>query len=129
MHRYIMRTAMRYFCMPLILIATSLLTGGCSSLIAYSGTDPDALNTKEVVHEKLGKPTQTVVAEDGFTETFHSRRKFRDQLGAREDFMCFGMTLGTSELFLVPLELYLLAKTMLVGHDLQVYYDSYGRVT
>jgi hypothetical protein len=118
---------MRYFCIPLIV--ASLLCGGCSSLIASIGTNPDALSSKEKVHEKFGEPTQTVVTADGFTETFHSRRKFRNPGGAGENLMCFAMTLGISELFCVPLELYLLTETVIVGHDFQVHYDSSGRVT
>jgi hypothetical protein len=117
---------MRYVYMALI--PFSLLPAGCSSFIAGSGFDPGALETKEQVHAKFGKPAETGANEGESFETFRSRVKLRDEVGSSGCFMAFGMTLGLSEFLLFPTELCLAGRNAFFGQEVRFTYDEAGQV-
>ena len=106
-----------------------LLQSGCSSLIALSGVDLAALKTQEEVRAKFGNPLNNGVSNGESFDTFCSRSKFRDAQGACGDLMFFGMTMGLSEFFMVPIELYQLGQATLRAHEVRFTYNALGRVT
>jgi hypothetical protein len=118
---------MRYSYGPLI--AVILLQSGCSSMIAVSGVDLAALKTQEEVRAKFGDPIDNGIGKDESFDTFRSRSKYRDPMGVSSDLMAFGMTLGLSELVMVPAELYKLARATLFGQDVRFTYNAAGQVT
>jgi hypothetical protein len=118
---------MRHSSFAVFVIA--FLLPGCSAFVAATGTDVNALETREAVHAKLGQPLRATTSEEGVTEEFHSRRKFSDPTSFGACMMGFGMTMGLSEFVAFPWQLYCLGREVVVGHDLQFTYDASGKVT
>jgi len=117
---------MRYanFC----LIASALLSNGCSVLIARSGVDLHTLTTREKVHEKFGKPSASGTAEGKPFEEFRTRRKIAEPFRGDLLGMSFAWTWGLAEVITFPYELYLLGNRSLLGQDIRFTYDSSGIV-
>ena len=115
---------MRLSCLVLIASAT-VLTSGCSMLIARSGKDVSNLTTRDDVHREFGEPDQTGVAEGHPYEDYWTRRKkmTSDCLS-----LGLGMTYGTFELIAFPVELWSLSKGTVLGKNLRFAYDDQGRV-
>jgi hypothetical protein len=106
-----------------------LLAGGCSSLVAMSGTDPAALASMDQVHKEFGKPKVTGMADGKDYEEFTTHNKMADS--QRAGVLVAGnlMTCGLGELFFFPYEMALLGKTVVSGDTVRVCYDMQGNVT
>ena len=115
-----MATGMHLKTLHIPLLACVLLSGGCSCLIAESGKDLTALTTKEQVHQSLGAPKLTGVAEGQPFEEFESRQKIADPMRAATDSMSVMMTYGFGEVVALPQELYLLCSRTLFGETIRV---------
>lgn len=113
----------------LILIASALLSSGCSAIIAQSGADLSGLTTKEKVHEKFGDPAASGASEGFFFEDYQTRRKISEPLRSAHLGMSIAMTYGLGELIAFPYEFSLLGRRTLVGQELSFGYDSAGNVT
>src|SRR5436190_661603 len=113
----------------LILVANAMLSSGCSSLIARSGSDLSTLTTREQVHAQFGDPSSEDVVEGQPVEDYRTRRKISEPVRSVHLGMSVTMTYGVGELFAFPSELFLLGQRTLVGQDLRFQYDSNGVVT
>jgi YD repeat-containing protein len=134
---------MRITCLLLLVAVTSC--SGCAGLIARSGTDPTALNTREEVHAKFGEPVASGAVKDSDGTTYEdyvvhqkiaANTNFRtppEFLGGRtslesdyENFLLF--TLGTCELVLIPEQLILTTVRCVGGERIRIKYDREGRL-
>ena len=113
----------------LVLCCFSLLPSGCASLIARTGVNAYALETREEVHQKFGKPMESWQAGDESFEVFHTRRKLADGPKAVGLAMYTGMTWGVGELDALPYELFVLADGTVRGQEVRFDYDDSGKVT
>jgi hypothetical protein len=116
----------------LLLFACVLPSSGCAALIARSGTDLNALKTKEEIHALLGEPVACGVANGEAFEEYHTRRKISDdailRLGEGYAMMMI-LTCGAIDVLYVPQELYLVGRNTLLGQKVRVIYDCSGTVT
>jgi hypothetical protein len=120
------KSAMRY--LRLTLVISSLISSGCSSLLARSGVDLSALATREQVRAEFGEPEASGTTEDGYYEEYHSRRKISDPVIASAYGMMFVMYFGLGEAVSLPIEAGRLASTTISGQEIRVTYDSADQV-
>ena len=97
-------------------------------MLARSGTNVYSLSDREEVHAKFGTPKASGRSEEDIFEEYYTRRKISDPVLASAYGMAFGMTLGLSEPFYLSGEVYRLAQTVIVGHDVRFIYDAKGEV-
>ena len=113
----------------LLLAATAApLSVGCTAIIARSGEDLSALKTREQVHDSFGTPVATGTSDGQTYEEYRSRRKIAEPHGPGYA-MSLALTLGLTELYWFPRELYLLGRHTILGRDICFTYDAAGNVT
>jgi hypothetical protein len=113
----------------LLLIATASLAGGCSSLVAVSGTDLDKLATREEVRKEFGEPNATGHEDGRAYDDFLTYRKLTDRFNADAYARWFVLTCGYSEFITFPVELVRVGYLAAMGQIIRVYYDDEGVVT
>jgi hypothetical protein len=127
------------------IIPLLMLSSGCTTLIAGSGTDLSRLKTIEQVHSKFGTPATKGTTDDQQFEVFcinkvsrprecQTFENYRSRRKIASPGACYYMhltipTLGLSELVTVPIELLQLTRTTLRGQDICFTYDSSGQVS
>src|SRR4051812_31113575 len=108
----------------LIAIACVLCISGCAAMIARSGTDLSVYRTPEDVRYDYGEPIGNVVTENYHYEEFRSRRKVSEGGRAWELELDSLRTLGLAEFVQVPLELFRVVRTIIIGQTVHFYYDD-----
>ena len=101
---------------------------GCSALVAGSGKNLDALDTKEQVRKAFGTPV-TSGEEDQAYDEFRTHRKLSESWKGEYLLIPCVVTCGLSEIVFLPRELYIAARQMVVGQSLRFDYDAGGTVT
>jgi hypothetical protein len=120
----------------ILVLASVFLSSGCAQMIASCGKDIDCLHTRKEAHALLGEPAAIGIADElnepaatgiALHEEFHPRMPIAEDLG-------YGyvlgdmLTLGTLDLCVVPFEIYVKCRKMLVGQTICVNYDASNAV-
>jgi YD repeat-containing protein len=112
-----------------LVLACSLISSGCSFLIAGSGMNVHRLTTRQDFHREFGPPSETGTEAGQVFEEFHTRRKISEPFRASHLGMEVTMSLGLGEFIAFPWEVYRLGSRTLLGQTLRVTYDPDGRVS
>jgi hypothetical protein len=112
----------------LLLVATVTLAGGCSSMIARSGTDLFDYTTREEMRKEFGEPVKSGHEDGRAYEEFYSRRKLTDPWRVYSTGMALVFTFGLIEPIAFPYEVFRLGYTTAVGQQIRVYYEADGSV-
>lgn len=116
----------------LLLVAAAYLSGGCAAMVARSGRDLTGLKTREAIRAKLGEPCASGIGEGETFEEFRTHRKvavYPIRYFGPGYAMLLALTWGTADLVLVPYELCLAGRKVLLGQTVRVTYDARGKVT
>ena len=111
----------------LALVAAVASAAGCSAFVAARGVDVNALDTKEQAHHAFGTPATSGGADQPYDE-FRTHRKLSERWRGEYLVIPCVVTLGLSEIVLLPVELYGAARQRVVGHTLRFGYDADGNV-
>ncbi|MBX9627841.1 MAG: hypothetical protein K2X82_28845 [Gemmataceae bacterium] len=115
---------------PIVLLLAAGVVGstGCSAFVASSGTELAKLKTRDEVRGKFGEPVGQGTEEGEFYEDYRTRRKIAEQWKGIYSCMGFAYTLGLSELYAFPHEVFVAARRSLAGQTVRVEYDGAGEV-
>lgn len=111
-----------------IVMAGSLLVSGCSAYIADAGYDISRVSSREMAHAEFGLPKKIETVEGQVVEHYRTRRKLHEIDKARVECTLAALSLGSSEVVFLPLELYLLGRRTLWGQDFRIYYHLDGSI-
>ncbi len=114
---------MRFTVIAGISLALCALPTGCSVMIAGSGTDADALLTRDEVHREFGTPDLSNISFD----EYHTRRKIKDRRGSNY-WVAIIASAWVLEPYLTFTEMKSCLKTLVSGRAVRFHYDEHGRV-
>jgi hypothetical protein len=115
-------------CGRLLLAALLIPTCGCSTLIAKSGKNIDAIATREDAREKLGTPDSSSENGDLTIDTYQTRQKISEWRRGGGEGTYFAMSFGLTEFAAFPTEVYILGRRTVLGQELSFHYDATGKV-
>jgi YD repeat-containing protein len=116
----------------LVLVAAALVSSGCSSAIAFSGTDVSNISSRSEAHRQFGTPAKVVTAggdEVEDYEIYHTHVKVSEPQRGTEYLLGDLLTTGLAELILFPYEMVMVGHTTFAGEDIRFNYDPNGNVT
>jgi len=114
----------------LVIIGASLLSAGCSLMIANCGKDLSKVTTREQAREELGGLMESGVKDGEEYDVFHYHGKVPMSWGPRTGMgMGWAMTYGMAEFVWLPRELFKAGREVVLGQEIQVRYDQNGKVT
>jgi hypothetical protein len=112
----------------ILVVATLLVSTGCSWLVANSGQQLGELKTREQVHAAFGPPATAGHCDQRTYEEFHTRRKIAEPWKGMGLGMGWCLTFGLGEAYFFPHETVVAARRSIVGQRLVFYYDEAGKV-
>lgn len=115
--------------LAVLLAGTPVLMTGCiSMLIADSGRDLNRYKSRAEVRSALGEPIAAGADGRHAFEDYRFRGKLRDRGSAQGAGTAGAMTLGLSEIFVVPPMLIALPGQMFETHEVRYYFAAGGEV-
>ena len=113
-----------------VLVGASLLSAGCSLIIANCGKDLDKVASRDQAREELGRLVESGEKDGEEYDVFHYHGKVQTTWIERASMgMGLGYTSGLAEFVYLPRELFNLGRGVVFGQEVRVWYDQNGRVT